>query len=345
MSAEAELCPMSASSMLRRSPFASVWSVLARRRANRFASVVEDGSSRPACPFCQGNERLTEPESFALRDPGTTNDSPGWQVRVVPNKYPALTACPSPVGDAREPYEQLPAFGLHEVIVETPDHVTAFDTLSVSQVEAVLRVYRARLRTLSTMADMRSVLIFRNEGSASGASQEHVHSQLLALPILPPEVKSEIRAAARYLRRTQECLTCAMLSRELQHRRRLVSSARGYAVVTSFAPRFSYELSIVPLAHSHDFSASDDGDLPGLARTLLEVLGALRTLIGPFPFNLNLQTTPVHPRAGWDAALHWRIDILPRISHASGLSLGSGVWIVAVPPEDAAAALRTVLGA
>jgi UDPglucose--hexose-1-phosphate uridylyltransferase len=325
---------------LRRVVLGRTWSIVAPARSRR---PQPSGSARnavqPRCPFCEGNEADTENEVFALRINGSSPNCPGWTLRVVPNKFPALLPGSQPVPAGSPLFDEVSATGYHEVVVDTPQHGLWLGEFSLRQLHTALTVYRSRVTTLARLPGVASVLLFRNEGHAAGASQGHPHTQILAVPVVPPRLESELIEAERYRRQHGRCCACDLLASELASGHRLIAQNDHFVAITSFAARFPYESWIVPRAHRHDFGTAADDDIPSLAHILKEVLCALETIIGRFAFNLVLQTAPVDQESS-AAAFHWRLEILPRISVPSGLELGSDVCIVSVAPEDAARDMR-----
>jgi UDPglucose--hexose-1-phosphate uridylyltransferase len=211
------------------------------------------------------------------------------------------------------------------------------------ELATVLAVYRSRLQAASRHRQVKSVALFRNEGKAAGASQEHSHAQLVALPIVPGRLASEIAGATKYFRRSHRCATCDSVEQESSDGRRLVTENGDFVAMTSFAPRFPYETWIVPKRHQHDFRRVGPCQIRSLGSLMAVVLGALQSVVKPFPFNLILQTAPVLTPDPVRRAFHWRLEIVPRLTTASGFELGSGVFIVATSPEDAARRVRSAL--
>lgn len=330
-------------SVLRCSVLGETWSIVAPRRSRRPRQSFDQ--ARRKCHFCQGNERQTEPEVFALRPDSSLADSPGWKLRVVPNKYPALEIQPDEVPTIAGPYRQVAARGFHEVIIETPDHHRSLRSVAAGELATLLGVYRSRLIALSAHPRVRSVALFRNEGVAAGASQQHPHTQVLALPIVSSRVAREIFRAKQHFRCRACCITCEILEREYLDSHRLIDQNAHFAALTAFAPRFPYETWIVPKGHAHDFAAASPRELSSLASLLNRVLCALESTLGTFPFNLIVQTAPVRVGVSIRNAYHWRIEIVPRVTTASGFELGTGIFIVATSPEQAARTLRSALPA
>ncbi len=211
-----------------------------------------------------------------------------------------------------------------------------------AEIHSVLRVYQRRLCALSQEPGVRFASLFRNEGRAAGASQEHAHAQILALPLVPPRVASELDATERYFRTTARCFTCDTIARELHDGSRVVVKSDAHAVVASFAPRYPYEVWVLPRYHFHDFARVADGELVELASLLRRTLIGLESVLGSFPYNLILQTAPT-VGGSHEQSFHWRFEIVPRTTIVSGFELGTDIHIVAQSPERAALRLRQAM--
>jgi UDPglucose--hexose-1-phosphate uridylyltransferase len=260
----------------------------------------------------------------------------------VPNRYPALV--PDEEGPADDAAgSQTRANGFHEVIIETTEHGRRFSAFSHSHMQAVLSTYRDRVERLNAAPGVRSVILFRNDGRAAGASQEHPHAQILGLPLVPDTLACEIAAAEKHFQERQGCLSCDLLARERRDARRVVAANEDFVVLAAFAPRFPCELWIVPTAHGPDFSRITLSAIRNLAFILGETLRALESMLGPFPYNLILQTAPTSASGAFDRFFHWRLEIVPRFTVASGFELATSVFIVSLLPEQAAAGLRQIL--
>lgn len=300
------------------------------------------------CPFCAGNEAIT-PHATA-----TTLDAAGrWRVRVVPNKYPAVSrhAGPAP-GSAASPPESSPpdgvpagqpAWGVHEVVIESPRHATEMTDLDRDHLADVLQVFRARLEWCASLSGVRHATVFKNSGFAAGASLEHLHSQIVALPFVPPVVQAELDAAARAHAAAGACIYCAVLEEELGARQRLVLEQDGYAVVCAYAGRQPFETLILPMAHASRFDRATPAELHALAAVLQEVVRRLtRACVSrgyPLAYNLVLHTAPFDMA---DAqSYHWHWELIPRTTHLAGLEWGAGVYINPVSPERAARELQS----
>jgi UDPglucose--hexose-1-phosphate uridylyltransferase len=283
-------------------------------------------------PFAEGHEDRTPPELFALRPGGGEADGPGWTVRVVPNRYPALAPdAPDPEHDARpEHYTALPARGAHEVIVNSPQPRVSLADLPVEQVQAAVEVWRERMRA---HPDAAYVHLCVNERVEAGATQPHTHAQLFALGFVPAIVARERERFGAYAVRTMGGnLLEDLIQEEVRRRARVVAIDDEAVLTCPYASRHEYALMLAPRRRRERFEA----DGPSGAALLHDALSRLRRRFGASPpANVWVRTAPR------DAdRFCWRIDIVPRLTHDAGLELGTGVHVNTVAPEQAAAELR-----
>jgi UDPglucose--hexose-1-phosphate uridylyltransferase len=329
-----------ANPQFRKDPIVDRWVIVSTDRAQRpFSS---HGDTAPAaktdCPFCEGNERATPTEAFALRDRQSSPNQSGWQVRVVPNKFPALAA----LGDANlhneGTYDSIDGVGAHEVIVECPQHEKSLARLSHQQVSKVVTTYRERLLALKEDRRLAYGMLFKNVGEAAGASIEHCHAQLIGLPMVPVMVRDELAGAAKFLDRHQRCIFCDLLSRELAAKHRIVCTTERFIAVTPFASRFSFETWVLPRTHQSHFEDLEPADIDEFASILKAVLMKLDAGLGRPAYNYFIHTAPLNvpPQESY----HWHLEILPCFSRVAGFEWGTGCYINPVPPEQAAAFLR-----
>jgi UDPglucose--hexose-1-phosphate uridylyltransferase len=281
---------------------------------------------------------MTPPETYAIRPDGGEPDTPGWLVRVVPNKYPVLG--PEAERPPSDPLEQGrgdpallvsgPASGSHEVIVHTPEHLASITDLSPKQYALAIEGWCARVAAHDGAACVHLIV---NEGLAAGASLEHTHAQLYALPFVPALVAREReRFTAHYTRTMGGCLLCDLLQEEVRRRNRVVAVDDRAVLLAPYASRLPYELQLVPRRHERSFTEGDGQ----AAQLLLEGLLRLKRALGALPpINLWLRTAPRGAEH-----FHWRIDVVPRMTQLAGLELGAGIAVNIFPPERAAEDLR-----
>lgn len=332
-------------------PLKATWVITANHRARQPRDFFLDRQQivTSACPFCPGHEGKTPPEVFALRPAGKSANGPDWQVRVVPNKFPLLRI-EGELGRRPEGlYETMQGIGAHEVVIETPDHDKSMADFSIAEIARVLQAYRARLLDLRRDPRFRYLQVFKNHGFEAGAPLPHAHSQIMAVPITPPTIKTELNVCRDYFHNNDRCLICDLIAQELNDGRRVIYDDGRFLVVTPYASCFPFELRLFPQRHGHDFALQDDAELEACAAALRNVLRRLRDLLRDPPFNFILHTAPpMQPRPenpGYWASLpfdyHWHIELVPRLSRIAGFEWGSGFFINLMPPEDAARFLRS----
>jgi UDPglucose--hexose-1-phosphate uridylyltransferase len=337
-------------SELRWDPLKMLWVIIAQERGRRPNDFLLE--RRPfelsVCPFCNGQEEKTPREIFAIRPDRSPANGPGWTVRVIPNKYPALRIEGELDKRGVGLHDAMNGIGAHEVIVETPDHDRHLADLSAPELADVLRAYQARLLDLRKDMRFRSILIFKNHGQEAGASIPHAHSQLIAVPITPPVAAAELSVCKDYYARKERCLICDLLLQERSCGERVVREDGHFLVFTPYASCFPFELRIAPLRHSHDFALMSEAELTALAETLRDTLRRLRSVLRDPPFNLMLHTAPpMHVRLGkpgyWSSLpydFHWHIELIPRLTRIAGFEWGTGFYLNPTAPEEAARALR-----
>lgn len=332
-------------SELRKDSLVDRWVIIAENRAARPIEVTEAPAPRTerACEFCEGREAATPGETLAFRAPGWPADGPGWRVRVIPNKYPALWL----PGEPLEPATGSPLFqraagdGIHEVIVESPRHLTASAEQTPSELTEVLTAYRQRMQALRAAGLVRQVLVFKNVGAAAGASLAHLHSQLLGLAQVPRAMADELAGAADYLAARSACAFCDLIAAERAGGERVVLDTGDFLLICPWASRLAYELCLLPCRHASHFELDEQSSLPRLGELLQRCLAHLENSLGLRAYNLWLHSAPFDS-TGYDH-YHWHIEILPRATRIAGLEWGAGLYVNPVPPEQAAERLRAVL--
>ncbi len=325
--------------------------IVAPHRAKRPRATRSDGScdEAPPCPFCPGNEADTPPEILAVRSDGSGANTPGWQVRVVPNKYPAVVTdealVPAVPTSAPEAGRRLAGYGTHEVVVETPHHGETMAVRSIDRLHLTLMVYRERLRALRKDPRLVHVQVFKNSGRAAGATRQHPHSQIVATSTVPRAIALEFEALADHQHRTSRCLICERIEREIAEKVRLVHTSKLYTAFCPYASRLPFETCIVPTAHCRDYAETSDEELLSLAGILKRTVSALTSVVENLAFNLVLHTAPTEAATanGVEVESHWRFELLPRVAHLAGFEWGTGMYINHLAPEEAARRLRAGL--
>jgi UDPglucose--hexose-1-phosphate uridylyltransferase len=338
-------------STLRRDPITARWVINTDRTQDQSSSLMdmEKLTKRGICPFCQGNEKYTPSEIFALRNDGAEKDKPGWQVRVVPNISPALRVEGELDRRAELMYDLMNGVGAHEIIIETPQHIPNLADLEIPQIQKVLQAYKERIVDLKKDKRFRSVVIFKNHGERAGSSPiKHTHSQLIALSITPKSIKEELAGAKEYYEYKNRCVYCDIIRQEFSTEKRIVTTNLHFIAICPFASRFTHEVWILPKKHSVDFEQINDELAESLAGLLKEVLCRLKILLKDCPYNFILHTGPnrtFRKGGAWktlDEDYHWHIEIMPRYTRIDGFEWGTGFYINSTTPEKAAESLRKV---
>lgn len=325
---------------LRKDPVTSRWVIISSERGKRPTDFPTE-PERPRggfCPFCPGNEDKTPPELLAYRSDGSAPNTPGWSLRVVPNKFPALRI----EGDVNRQgdgiYDKMDGIGAHEVIIEAPGHKDSLATLPETRVEDALWAFRDRVLDLKKDQRFRYILLFKNHGEAAGASLEHTHSQLIATPIVPKRVREEVDGAREYYNYKERCVYCDMVRQELGQGVRCIAENDDFVTIAPFASRFPFETWILPKSHAAAFEDAQKQQYVHLAQVLKELLHRLDAVLGNPPYNLIVHNAPLRESDG--RAYHWHLELMPKLTRVAGFEWGSGFYINPTPPEEAARFLR-----
>jgi UDPglucose--hexose-1-phosphate uridylyltransferase len=329
-------------SELRRDITTGEWVILATERGRRPEDFVRHASaetrSGAPCPFCPGNEARTPSETYAVRTEGPA-DGPGWLVRVVPNKYAALS--PEFPIDRRGMAGILryqSGAGFHEVIIESPSHDADLAQMSHEEIERVARAYLTRYRALRANKNLKFIQIFRNHGERAGTSLRHPHSQIVALSLVPGRVRRQLEFTGRYLDATGFSAFVHLIRAERDSAERIIAESPHFVVFAPFASHTPFETWIVPKLHRASFSEVEADELADFADVLCQTLRRLRAVLGQFDYNYVVQSAPCGEEQREDFC--WHLQIIPRLTELAGFELGTGMEINIVAPEDAAARLR-----
>jgi UDPglucose--hexose-1-phosphate uridylyltransferase len=326
---------------LRKDPITGRWVIIATDRAKRPNDFVRERVEiRGAgfCPFCPGNETKTPPEITAYRSDGSRQNTPGWTLRVVPNKFPALGIEGSLNRQGEGLFDKMNGIGAHEVIIETPDHKSTLAMLSPRAIEDVLWAYRDRILDLKKDRRFKYMMIFKNHGEAAGASLEHTHSQLIALPVVPKRVREEADGSKEYFNYKDRCIFCDIIRQESASGVRVISDSSEFIAVAPFAPRFPFEIWLIPRVHQSAFEDSQKREFEQLAGMLKDMLMRLDRVLDFPAYNYIIHTSPI-PESPNDY-YHWHLEIMPKLTKMAGFEWGTGFHINPTPPEESAKFLR-----
>ncbi len=326
---------------LRQNIITREWVIIAKERARRphqFVRPPKPATPLPAyepeCPFCIGNEHMTVRETYRV-----TGDD-GWKVRVVMNKFPAL----SPEGDRVRHidgiYRSMSGVGINEVIIEHPRHNISPAHFTVAELTEVVATYRHRYIELQNDPRVEAVIIFKNHGEGAGTSLPHPHSQVAAMPIVPNQIRQRMEEAIRYFDETGECVFCTTLRHEILARQRIIAETPHFVAFTPYAALSPFHLWVFPRRHNSSFAEIFDHEVSDFAAILHTVLAKLHYGLNDPDFNYSIRSSLV--RDGQREYFHWYLAIIPRISKTAGFEIGSGMYINPSVPEESAAFLRDV---
>lgn len=316
------------------------WVIIATERAKRPLDYRQK-EERPVapefmaeCPFCPGNEHKTADELFRL------SDGNGWKIRVVANKYPALSSKGEkkwiPDGFKRT----VTGVGIHEVVIESPVHNESLALMDQKALEEIIGVYRDRFFEAHRDQRVEHVIIFRNHGLGAGTSIDHPHSQLIGTPVVPVQFRDRVQAAMHFFDDTGECLFCSILRKEKSEGTRVVLESDHFITFIPYAALSPFHTWIFPKRHSAVFSGISDTEASDLARHLKSVLSKFHYGLEDPDYNLVVKSS--RPEDEGNEYCHWYLSIVPRLTKAAGFELGSGMFINTSLPEDNAEFLRKV---
>jgi UDPglucose--hexose-1-phosphate uridylyltransferase len=328
---------------LRKDPITGRWVIISTERRKRPTDFLLERATiigEEHCPFCDGHESLTPPEVLAYRPNGGAANGPGWDVRVVPNKFPALQVEGTLDRQGDGMFDRMNGIGAHEVIIETPDHQQTLALLPEPAVERVLWAWRDWVLDLKQDRRFRYILVFKNHGPSAGASMDHPHSQLIALPIVPRQVRQEVDGARQHYQNKERCVFCDIIQQELRDQQRVIMENADFVALSPYAPRFPFETWLLPKQHGAFYENASQPLYGMLARMLKETLQRMnRALVSP-SYNLIVHSSPFSEDTG--EYYHWHVEIMPRLSKVAGFEWGTGFYINPTGPEEAAKVLREV---
>ncbi len=327
---------------LRKDPVIGRWVIISTERGKRpsdFADV-EEKKMGGFCPFCYENEDKTPPEIYAIRPDNSLRDKPGWTLRIVPNKYPALGIEGQLNRQGDGIYDSMNGVGAHEVIIETPEHFNDLADLEPNRIKDVYWVFRERMNDLKKDSRLKYTMIFKNHGMNAGASLEHTHSQLIATPIIPKRVIEEMEGAKVYYSYKERCIFCDIIRQEIKENVRVMFNEEYFIALEPYAARFPFETWIIPKEHESHFENISDEMLNHLALTMKEVLTRINIALNSPPYNFIIHTSPMQD--GPVESYHWHIEFMPKLTKVAGFEWGTGFYINPTSPEEAAKYLKEI---
>ncbi len=329
---------------LRRNPIDGRWAIIGAEGGPKTPEEFERENSvkdsREDCPFCPGNESKAPSEILAIRPTSSATNTPGWLTRVIPNRFPALQIEGELDKGGVGLYDRMNGIGVHDVVIESPDHEKQMADLTDQELEKVILTYRNRSIDLAKDKRFRCLLIFKNYGFSAGASLEHPHSQLIALPIVPKSVKEEVKGAAQYLAYRERCVFCDIILQERKDVFRLLDENSSFISFCPFFSRFPFEIWILPKQHQAHFSSIPSERVIHFAQLVRSALARIKKRLRDPSYNFVLHTAPMD--GGGEDVYHWHLEIIPKLTRVAGFEWGTGFYINPTPPEDAIRWLKEV---
>ncbi len=311
---------------IRKDAFGNGWVIFSDKRMGRPNDYEKKGIK---CPFCRGREEETPPEILSW--PSKKN----WQIRLVPNRYPALTSIENFIKPSNGLYEYAGGYGLHDVLIETPEHNSSMEKFSTERIGKIFEICAQRCAGMKKEKNIKYAMVFKNVGRNAGASLRHPHSQIIGLPLVPVTAENELQKSAAFYKKNRKCLFCETLKNEMKLKERLVYENSSYAAFCPFASRFFFEVWIMPKKHQPEFEAGNN-DFYSLAAAVKNVFSKLKKSVKDLSYNMIIHSSP----KGDYRHYHWHIEILPKLANMAGFEWGSGFHINSLKPETAADILR-----
>lgn len=328
---------------LRRDPIVGRWVIVetinpSKPEDYKHEQYVPKGGN---CPFCYGSEAMTPPEIDAIRDFQSQPNTSGWQVRAIPNKFPALQI----EGDLDKRgiglYDMSNGVGAHEVLVETPYHHKDIPDLLNEEIEKFVTMYCRRTIDLAKDKRFKYTMLFRNYGPAAGASLEHPHTQIVALPMVPKNVMEEIRGAQNYFEYRERCIFCDIIRQESQEKERIILENKYFLVFCPFVSRFPFEIWILPKKHAGHFHNMPPEELTAFSSILKDTITKIKKVFINLSYNYIIHTSPINSDGSLEG-YHWHLEFMPKLTRVAGFEWGTGFYLVSTPPELSAEYLKKV---
>ncbi len=312
-------------------------------RPNLFPQNNKKSKESFRCPFCKGHEEMTPAEIYSIKDEN------GWKVRVFPNLYKALSI--EAINKSKEEglYEKRDGFGAHEIIVDTPLHQICFENLSEENMQDWLKVIKFRVTDL--IKDVRLVYfsIFKNQGQNSGATLPHVHTQLIAMPLIPKKELLLYRYYFEYYKKHGRSVFEDIVEYELEQKKRIIFESKNFISFCPYGSSFAFEVMISPKNAICSICKIEENLLEELSKLLKKTLLSLREQIGSFDYNLYLQNPPMQKNYesedffdDIDNFYRFYIRIIPRIYKIGGFELQNKININPLSPESATKLLKNI---
>ncbi len=313
------------------------WIVIATGRAKRLDEFAKQTRQKEEaleekCPFCHLETQGKPTLEYKDKDGNL-------EVMVIPNKFPAFSHAESLRERAEGPYSLMDGVGFHEVVI-TRDHRKSLAELPLALMRRVIDAYQERYLEFVNEKFVNYVAIFHNHGKEAGASISHPHSQIIAVPLIDPDLQRSLNGSRMFFENQGECVHCKMLEWDMEEKSRIIFENKEFVVLAPFASRVAFETRIYPKEHHPYFERIKDKEKDLLAEAMNVALGKIFKGMNDPAYNFFVHTAPAD---GKDYGhYHWHFEILPKTSTWAGFELGAGIEISTIEPEKAAEYLREI---
>jgi len=323
-------------SELRQDPVFGDWVLLAPIRGKRheFRGRIKVKLPKNKCPFDNLAKFGNLPPVLVYQN----EIKDDWFLQIAPNKYPAVGHGECSLIFKNGIYKSRPGVGFHEIVI-LKDHDRYLAQYSFLEIKKILMAYRERYLSLAKDKCVKYISIFHNHGKEAGSTVSHLHSQILALPIVPPDVSHSINGSRRYFHEYKKCIHCEMLRQEAKEKKRIIYENKDAIVIIPFASKVNFEIRIFPKKHSAYFEEMSDSELLSFADAMRFVFSGIYKKLKDPAFNFFIHTAPSGKNHDYNH-YHWHMEILPRFGITGSLELGTGLSIISVAPEEAALILH-----
>ena len=297
------------------------------------------------CPFCEGNEALTPKEIFSLK----SSDSRGasWKTRVVPNLYKAVQIELEQHSKIEGIFESIAGVGAHEILIDSPCHDCDMSDFDLPNIEDWLRTLIIRSDDLHKDARLVSLSIFKNFGLNAGATQDHPHTQILALPIMPKNEISFLQRNLEYYRAHGRGIIEDIVQNEFNAKSRIIDTVGSFVAYCPYASAYPFEVMIAPTKNISTLKLCSRKEVVDLSVILKNVFTMLQSQLGRFDYNMYFHIAPLNENFEnelympyMDKNYRFNIRITPRIYRLGGFEVATGMLINSVSPEESAELLR-----
>ena len=224
-------------SEFRQDPVSGDWVLLAplRSEGHKFEGRVEMKLPKSKCPFENPSKFGNAPPVLVYQNESQDD----WFLQIIPNKYPSVG--PGNYNPSRQKglYKTQSGIGFHELVIFR-DHDRYLADFTKEEIKKVLLAYQERYTSLAKKKYVEYISIFHNHGKEAGSTVPHPHSQILALPIIPPDISHSISGSRRYFREHDRCAHCQMIDEELKEKKRIIYQNKDMIVITPFVSRTEF---------------------------------------------------------------------------------------------------------